>query len=307
MRIIFLGTSEFAVASLDAINRAAYEIVGVVTAPDKPAGRGMHLQQSPVKKYAVENNLKVLQPVKLRDPEFIKELESLKADLQIVIAFRMLPETVWNMPSLGTINLHASLLPDYRGAAPINWAIINGEKKSGVSTFFLKHDIDTGDILMQEELEIREDMTAGELHDALMDLGSKVILKSLNLIEDGKIMGTPQKMDSTKIAPKIFKNHCLIDWNQAGSTINNLIRGLSPYPAAFLIFESKNMKVYKSIFEPSSHNFKNGEIISDQKTFLKIACTDGFISLTDVQLESKKRMLIEDFLRGHHLTNFIQK
>ncbi|MCF8253400.1 MAG: methionyl-tRNA formyltransferase [Bacteroidia bacterium] len=302
MRIIFLGTPDFAVESLRAIVDAGFNVVGVITAPDKPAGRGMQLQQSPVKKFAEERNLHVMQPEKLRDPNFIEELKSLKADLQVVIAFRMLPEIVWNMPPLGTINLHASLLPDYRGAAPINWAIINGETKSGVSTFFLKHEIDTGDILQKAEIEITPETTAGILHDELMHLGAKVIVDSLNLIKQGKTQGTPQGENSTKIAPKIFKEHCLIHWNQNGEKIINLIRGMNPYPAAFMVFADKNMKVFRAQFEQDSTNSSElGSWQSDHKTYLKIKCSDGWISLLEVQMESKKRMEIVEFLRGYKL------
>lgn len=301
MRIVFLGTPDFAVASLAAIVEAGYDVVGVVTAPDKPAGRGMQLQQSAVKKYAVAKGLKVLQPVKLRDPQFLEELKALQADLQVVIAFRMLPEVVWQMPPLGTINLHASLLPDYRGAAPINWAIINGEKESGVCTFFLKHEIDTGDILWQEKMPIGETTTAGELHDQLMHLGAKVIVDSLKLIEQGKTQGTPQGHPSPKIAPKIFKTHCEIHWQQDGQTIYNLIRGMSPYPAAFCMIQGKSHKIYTAQFLKQTHELTPGSIKTDGKTYLHIACADGYINILELQQESKKRMGIEEFLRGFKL------
>lgn len=299
MRIIFLGTPDFAVASLKAMVEANHHVVAVVTMPDKPAGRGMKLQQSPVKQYAVSQNIPVLQPEKLRDPDFIEELRSYQADLQVVIAFRMLPEIVWNMPPLGTINLHASLLPDYRGAAPINWAIINGETISGVSTFFLKHEIDTGDILLSAACEIDSDTTAGELHDTLMQLGADVMLQSLALIKQGKIQGTPQASDSQKLAPKIFKSHCQIDWENSGQHILNLIRGMSPYPTAFTFINDKIVKIFKARFEPNTPNNKPGTPLCDQKSFLKIACQDGYVHLLDVQMESKKRMDIESFLRGN--------
>ena len=299
MRIIFLGTPDFAVASLKAMVEAKHEVVAVVTMPDKPAGRGMKLQQSPVKQYAVSQNIPVLQPEKLRNPEFIEELRSFKADLQVVIAFRMLPEIVWNMPALGTINLHASLLPDYRGAAPINWAIIRGEAVSGVSTFFLKHEIDTGDILLSASCEIGSDTTAGELHDTLMNLGAVLMLQSLALIKQGKTQGTPQASDSQKLAPKIFKSHCQIDWGNTGQHILNLIRGMSPYPAAFTAINDKIVKVFKARFEPNTHNNEPGTLLCDQKSYLKVACQDGYVHLLDVQMESKKRMDIESFLRGN--------
>ena len=299
MRIIFLGTPDFAVASLKAMVEAKHEVVAVVTMPDKPAGRGMKLQQSPVKQYAVSQNIPVLQPEKLRNPEFIEELRSFKADLQVVIAFRMLPEIVWNMPALGTINLHASLLPDYRGAAPINWAIIRGEAVSGVSTFFLKHEIDTGDILLSASCKIGSDTTAGELHDTLMNLGALLMLQSLALIKQGKTQGTPQASDSQKLAPKIFKSHCQIDWGNTGQHILNLIRGMSPYPAAFTAINDKIVKVFKARFEPNTHNNEPGTLLCDQKSYLKVACQDGYVHLLDVQMESKKRMDIESFLRGN--------
>jgi methionyl-tRNA formyltransferase len=299
MRIIFLGTPDFSVASLRAMVEAKHNVVAVVTMPDKPAGRGMKLQQSPVKQYAVSQNIPVLQPEKLRNPEFIEELRSFKADLQVVIAFRMLPEIVWNMPPLGTINLHASLLPDYRGAAPINWAIINGETVSGVSTFFLKHEIDTGDILLSAACEIGSDTTAGELHDTLMNLGAEVMLQSLRLIKEGKTQGNPQAAGSEKIAPKIFKNHCLIHWAQSGEKIINLIRGMNPYPSAYFILGSKQVKVFKARFEPNTPAGEPVQVICDQKSYLKVSCLDGFVYLLDVQMESKKRMDIESFLRGN--------
>lgn len=302
MRIIFLGTPDFSVPSLDAIVKAGHEVVAVVTMPDKPAGRGMQLQQSAVKKYAVENNIKVLQPVKLKDPEFIAELQSLNADLQVVIAFRMLPQIVWQMPKFGTLNLHASLLPDYRGAAPINWAIINGETKTGVSTFFLKHEIDTGDVLLTKEVTITPTMNAGELHDLLMQVGAETVVKSLVLIENGNTKGTPQGDDNNKMAPKIFKEHCLINFDQSGQNIYNLIRGLSPYPAAFTHFDNKILKVYESTFEATKHQETIGKMMSDNKTFLKVACQDGYIHLLQIQLEGKKRMKVDEFLRGNKVS-----
>jgi methionyl-tRNA formyltransferase len=301
MRIVFLGTPDFSVPSLDAIIKAGHDVAAVVTMPDKPAGRGMQMQESAVKKYAVANNIKVLQPVKLKDAAFIAELASIKADLQIVIAFRMLPQIVWQMPQYGTLNLHASLLPDYRGAAPINWAIINGETKTGVSTFFLKHEIDTGNVLLTSEVNITPSMNAGELHDLLMNLGAQTIVESLQLIEEGNTLGTPQGNNNDKIAPKIFKEHCLINWDAEANKIYNLIRGLSPYPTAFTHFENKILKVYEAKTEIMSHTEPTGKLISDNKTFLKIACKDGFIHLVSIQLEGKKRMDITDFLRGNKI------
>ncbi len=299
MRIIFLGTPDFSVPSLDAIVKAGHEVVAVVTMPDKPAGRGMQLQQSAVKKYAVENNIKVLQPVKLKDPEFLTELQSLNADLQVVIAFRMLPQIVWQMPKFGTLNLHASLLPNYRGAAPINWAIINGENKTGVSTFFLKHEIDTGDVLLTKEVEITPTMNAGELHDLLMNIGAETVLKSLEMIENGNTNGAPQGNDNNKMAPKIFKENCLINWDNKAENIYNLIRGLSPYPSAFTHFDNKILKVFEANVELINHNEPIGKFISDNKTYLKVACQDGYIYLQQIQLEGKKRMKVDEFLRGN--------
>lgn len=301
MRIIFLGTPDFSVPSLDAIVKAGHEVVAVVTMPDKAAGRGMQLQQSAVKKYAIENNIKVLQPVNLKDFEFIAELQALNAQLQVVIAFRMLPQIVWEMPVFGTLNLHASLLPDYRGAAPINWAIINGETKTGVSTFFLKHQIDTGDVLLTKEVEITPTMNAGELHDLLMNIGAETVLKSLDLIKNGNTNGKPQGNDNNKMAPKIFKETCLINWNNSAENIYNLIRGLSPYPAAFIHFDGKILKVFEANVELSNHDEPIGKMISDNKTFLKVACLNGYVHLLQIQLEGKKRIGVEEFLRGQKI------
>jgi methionyl-tRNA formyltransferase len=305
MRIIFMGTPQFAVASLDALITAGSDIVAVVTAPDKPAGRGQKVNQSAVKQYAVENGIKVLQPEKLKDPEFIKDLQALKADLQVVVAFRMLPEVVWNMPQKGTINLHASLLPQYRGAAPINWAIINGEKESGVTTFFLKHDIDTGDILFTEKVTLKGTETAGDLHDWLMNKGAGLLVKTVKGIESGRYHEHPQSQLAEGIelkhAPKIFKTDCLVDFNQPAQKVYNLIRGLSPSPTAYTVLNDKTLKIYNATFELESHDMHTGAHITDNKTYLKFAATDGFISVTDVQLEGKKRMGIEEFLRGNKL------
>jgi methionyl-tRNA formyltransferase len=299
MRIVFFGTPDFAAHSLQSLINAGVNVVAVVTAPDKPAGRGMNLQSSAVKMCAEKNALPVLQPFKLKDPEFVQELASYQADLQIVIAFRMLPEIVWNMPAKGTMNLHASLLPDYRGAAPINWAIINGEKKSGVCTFFLKHEIDTGDILLSREVEITPTMNAGELHDLLMQTGAELVIESVKKVESGNYSGIPQAPSSTKTAPKIFKEHCLIQFNQPAENVYNLIRGMSPYPAAYFQLNRKNMKVFKAEIKQSNQLLEPGSIETDGKSYLQIKCADDFISLLEVQPESKKRMSIEDFLRGN--------
>lgn len=302
MRLVFMGTPDFAVASLNALVDAGFEIVGVVTAADKPAGRGQKLQESAVKQYAVEKGLKVLQPLKLKDPEFIEELKSLRADLQIVVAFRMLPEMVWNMPPKGTINLHASLLPQYRGAAPINHAIINGETESGVTTFFLKHEIDTGDVIFSEKVTITSEDTAGDLHDKLMNVGAGLLVNTVQAIADGNYTEQPQQQsDELKHAPKIFKEHCLIDWNQPVQNIYNLIRGLSPYPTAFTKLNDKTLKIFKAELEEKETGLAPGAFLSDGKTFLKFAAKDGFIRLTDLQYEGKKRMQIDEFLRGMRL------
>lgn len=308
LSIVFMGTPEFAVASLDALVNAGCNIVGVITAPDKPAGRGMQLQQSAVKKYALEKNLNILQPEKLKNPQFTEELKSLKADIQIVVAFRMLPEVVWNMPPMGTINVHASLLPNYRGAAPINRAIINGEKETGITTFKLQQEIDTGNILLQEKIAIGENETAGELHDKLKMLGAKVLIKTIQFVADETIIETPQsiinnKESIIKSAPKINSETCRIDWNKSTEEIYNLIRGLSPYPTAFTFLHDKVLKIFFAEKEMAAHNYAAGTVHSDNKTFLKFACTDGFICCTDIQLQGKKRMPVADFLRGYKINN----
>jgi methionyl-tRNA formyltransferase len=303
LRIIFMGTPEFAVASLDTLVKNGYDIAGVVTAPDKPAGRGMNLQQSAVKKYAIEHQLNVLQPEKLRDAEFISQLKLLNADLHIVVAFRMLPELVWNMPPMGTINVHGSLLPKYRGAAPINWAIINGEKETGVTTFKLKHEIDTGNILLQEKIVIRENETAGELHDEMKETGAHLLIKTVKGLENNTVTEIPQDSNyltpSAIHAPKIFKDTCKINWNCTVDEVYNLIRGLSPYPGAFTHLENKIFKIFLAKKENAIPNIKAGNFITDHKNFLKFACVDGFISVDELQLAGKKRMNVSDFLRGH--------
>jgi len=304
MKIVFMGTPDFAVASLSALLDADFDIVGVITAPDKPAGRGQKLSESAVKKFAIEKDLTIFQPIKLKDPDFINELRSLKADIQVVVAFRMLPELVWNMPPKGTINLHASLLPQYRGAAPINWAIINGEKRSGVSTFFLKQEIDTGDLLFAEEIDIDDNDTAGELHDKLMVLGAGLLVETLKAIETGKYTEIPQdtlQESELKKAPKIFRGDCEINWDRPVREVYNLIRGLSPYPTAFSTFQEKTLKIFSAEFEEIQVNDKPGTILTDHKTYLKFACQNGLISVLELQLEGKKRMKIDEFLRGIRL------
>ncbi len=305
LRIIFMGTPEFAVASLDALVKAGCNIVGVITAPDKPAGRGMTLQQSAVKKYSVENNLHILQPEKLKAPEFLAELKTLHADLQIVVAFRMLPEEVWNMPPMGSVNLHGSLLPQYRGAAPINWAVINNEKETGVTTFKLKHEIDTGDILLQESFAIGENDTAGDVHDNMKEIGAQLLVKTIKGLADGSLAETPQSEiinPKSKIihhAPKIFTETCKIDLTKTVEEVHNLIRGLSPFPGAFTYLDGKMLKIYKAVplcqedFQPSA------AYQTDGKTFLKFACSNGYINAKELQLEGKKKMTVEEFLRGY--------
>ncbi|MGY0040615.1 methionyl-tRNA formyltransferase [Pedobacter sp. NJ-S-72] len=302
MKIVFMGTPDFAVASLNALVEAGFEIVGVVTAADKPAGRGQKLQESAVKKYAVEKGLKVLQPLKLKDPEFIAELKALNADLHVVVAFRMLPEIVWNMPAKGTINLHGSLLPQYRGAAPINHAIINGETESGVTTFFLTHEIDTGDVIFSEKVAIAEDDSAGDLHDNLMETGAGLLVKTVKAIEAGNYTEQPQLFSAElKHAPKIFKEFCKVDWNNSVKTIYNLIRGLSPYPTAFTELNEKTVKIFKAGYEETTPLVGPGTFLTDGKTYLKFAAQDGFITLLDLQYEGKKRMMVDEFLRGMRL------
>ena len=321
LRIVFMGTPEFAVASLDALVKAGCNIVGVITAPDKPGGRGMQLQQSAVKKYAVENNLNFLQPEKLKNPEFLEQLKLLKADVQIVVAFRMLPEIVWNMPHMGTINLHGSLLPQYRGAAPINWAVINGEEETGVTTFKLQHQIDTGDILLQQSFAIGENETAVEVHDTMKEMGAQLLVKTIKGLAEGTLKETPQlsmvnsqwsiekpeasgshspltSHHSPKHAPKIFTETCKIDFTKTVEEVHNLIRGLSPFPGAFTMLNGKMLKIYKAMRQ---EGLKPSDVLyeTDGKTFLKFACANGYIDVKELQLEGKKKMTVEEFLRGY--------
>ena len=309
MRIVFMGTPEFAVESLNILVENRYEVVGVVTMPDKPSGREHKLQFSPVKQYALEHNLPVLQPEKLKEESFLDELKLLNADLQIVVAFRMLPEVVWNMPQYGTFNLHASLLPQYRGAAPINWAIINGEKETGATTFFLTHEIDTGKIILQEKIAIADTDDAGIVHDKLMSMGAEMVKKTVDLLMEGKIEGIDQSQfihpeTELKAAPKIFKETCEIQLSWSIDKVYNFVRGLSPYPAAWIDLQfpgqSDNMtlKVFESEKEPEQHTLPVGTIVTDGKKFAKIAFTDGFIQLKSVQAPGKKRMDIGELLRG---------
>ena len=306
-RIVFMGTPPFAVASLDALVKAGFSIVSVVTAPDKPAGRGLQLQQSAVKKYAVENNLPVLQPTKLKDPEFVEALKVLDAQLFVVVAFRMLPEIVWDMPPMGTINVHGSLLPSYRGAAPINWAVINGEKETGVTTFKLKAAIDTGNILLQDKLPISESDTAGTIHDKMMMLGANLLVTTLTGLINNTLVEKDQEAiinedpSLLKHAPKIFTETCTIDWAQDATSIYNLIRGLSPFPGALTKLDDKILKIFESSKELCGHANKIGSVSTDGKTYLKFACTGGYIHVLDLQLEGKKRMKVADFLRGYKI------
>jgi len=311
-----MGTPDFAVESLKKLIEKEYNIVGVITVPDKPAGRGQKLKKSAVKMYAEQHNLPVLQPVKLREPDFLDELSKLKADLQIVVAFRMLPEVVWNMPSMGTFNLHASLLPQYRGAAPLNRAIMNGEKESGVTTFLLKHEIDTGNILLREKVAIGPYDNVGDLHDKLMVIGADLVIKTVDALAEGTVKAIPQEEISVseaelKHAPKIFKEDCKINWSLTGQQIHNHIRGLSPYPVAWTNIISQetgkhvSLKIFRSDFEILKHGDAPGTIHTDKKSDLKIACSNGYIHVNELQMAGKKRMNAEDFLRGfQHVNNF---
>ena len=306
LRIIFMGTPDFAVPSLERLVDAGYEIAAVVTAPDKPAGRGMQLNESAVKKFAISKGIKILQPEKLKDPVFLDELKKLKADVQIVVAFRMLPKMVWNMPPMGTINLHGSLLPQYRGAAPINWAIINGEKETGVTTFKLQHEIDTGNILLQKKIEISDSETAGELHDCMMEIGADLLLETINKLAENKLQEIPQSSTGNTSAnnepihqaPKIFTETCEINWQKNVDEVYNLIRGLSTYPAAFTFLNGKKLKIFRAEKEISNVTETAGTLISDYKSFMKFACNNGYISVKELQLEGKKKMSVDNFLRG---------
>jgi len=301
-RIVFMGTPEFAVASLDAIVAAGYNVVGVLTAPDKPAGRGMQLSASAVKKYALDKGLPLLQPDRLKNPGFLEELRGLKADLQIVVAFRMLPEVVWSMPPMGTVNLHGSLLPQYRGAAPINWAVINGEAVTGVTTFRLQHAIDTGNILLRESFPIGEDETAGEVHDRMKVIGANLLVRTIEGLVAGTLVGRPQEdVADLKHAPKIVTETCRIDWNRPAREVHNLIRGLSPFPTAFTTLDDRLLKIYRSEKEMRTPppSMAPGAYDTDGRTYLRWATPDGYIRVTDLQLEGKKRMGTADFLRGY--------
>ena len=302
-RIVFMGTPAFAVASLSALLQAKMNVVGVVTAPDKPAGRGMQLQQSAVKQFALAHNLPILQPEKLKSPEFFEALKQWEPDLQVVVAFRMLPEQIWSFPPMGTLNVHGSLLPQYRGAAPINWAIINGEKETGVTTFQLQHAIDTGAILLQDRIPIAPNNTAGEIHDTMMEVGAQLLVKTLNGLFDNSIKAVPQEKVIGNIAlqhaPKIFTKDCEIDWEKPCASIHNLIRGLAPFPGAITKIDGKIVKLFLTQLIEGAPTEVPGSFVTDGKTYAKIACKDGYIGLSDIQWEGKKRMPIIDFLRGY--------
>jgi methionyl-tRNA formyltransferase len=314
LRIVFMGTPEFAVATLGSLLMNGFNVVGVVTAPDKPSGRGRKITKSAVKLFAEFSNLpRIMQPLNLRDPEFISSLKKLNADLFIVVAFRMLPEEVWKMPPLGTINLHASLLPDYRGAAPINHAIINGETTTGVTTFFINERIDTGNVLLREEVQIFPFENAGDLHNRLMKLGARLLIRTIADIAENKAQALPQTIlinqpESLKLAPKIHPGDCIIDWNQDPFKIHNLVRGLAPYPCARSWFKSDSttisFKIFESQPEIEKHIFKTGTIFSDEKHYIRISCKDGFLNISSLQIEGKKRMSIDEFLRGFRITDF---
>ena len=306
LRIIYMGTPDFAVEPLKTLVEAGKDVVAVVTMPDKPAGRGHKLQFSPVKEYALKAGIPVLQPENLKSPDFLQELASYNADLQIVVAFRMLPEAVWSMPKYGTFNLHASLLPRYRGAAPINWALINGDKETGITTFFLKHEIDTGNIILQEKVAIDEEDNAGDVHDKLMYLGADLVLKTLKMIEEDNVITRPQDDAQASPAPKIFKDTAKLDFDKYAADIRNLVRGMAPYPAAWFNIKLQDgnesmMKIFKVSTEEKNHNYSVGTILTDGKKMLKIACKDGFINLLEVQMAGKKRMAAEDLMRGTNL------
>ncbi len=313
LKIVYMGTPDFAVEPLRRLVEGGYNVVGVITMPDKPAGRGHKIQFSPVKQFALDHNLRLLQPVKLKDEDFVEELRSLNADLQVVVAFRMLPEVVWNMPRLGTFNLHASLLPQYRGAAPINWAIINGDTETGVTTFFLTHEIDTGKIIQQERIPISDTDTAETIHDALMYKGAELLLQTVDNIIAGTVVPKPQEElyqseDELRPAPKIFKDTCYIDFAQSAKKVYDHIRGLSPYPAAWCNLKTPGgdvlaVKVYETVKVDGCGAKEPGAIDTDGKNYIRVACTDGAIELRSVLLPGKKRMCVPDLLRGFHIDN----
>ncbi|WP_299989010.1 methionyl-tRNA formyltransferase [uncultured Pontibacter sp.] len=302
LRIVFMGTPDFAVPTLQALVEHQYNVVAVVTAPDKPAGRGQKIQQSPVKEYAMSQGIPVLQPTNLKSEAFLEELHGYRANLQIIVAFRMLPEVVWAMPELGSFNIHGSLLPQYRGAAPINWAIINGEKETGVTSFFLKHEIDTGDLIFQDRVPILEEDDFGSMYEKLKYKGAELAVRTVQAIEHGEVKPQPQQTTvETKHAPKIFKETCEINWNQPAHQVRNFIRGLSPYPAAWTRLDGKTFKVFKTeVLENSAYTDAPGQIMTDNKTYLHVQTADGALTILDLQMEGKKRMPVQDLLRGYN-------
>lgn len=315
LRIVFMGTPDFAVETLKALVENGYNIVGVVTMPDKPAGRGLKLSISAVKAYALEKGLEILQPEKLKAPEFIEQLRSLKADLQIIVAFRMLPEAVWNMPPMGSINLHGSLLPHYRGAAPLNWAVMNGDPETGATTFLLQHEIDTGNMIFQERIPIGENDTVEVVHDRMMVMGAGLVLKTVDAIASGDFPQIPQsgllpEGVQAKTAPKIFKDDCRINWQRDGKSLFNFVRGLSPYPAAWTEIQHKqtgeirSLKVFMTTFTASPHKESIGSIANSTNSEFKVAVCDGWIHITDLQLSGKKRLGTSEFLRGFDLSQW---
>lgn len=313
LKIVYMGTPEFAVESLRCLVEGGYNVVGVITMPDKPAGRGHKIQFSPVKQYALEHDLPLLQPEKLKDERFIEALKDWQADLQIVVAFRMLPEVVWNMPKYGTFNLHASLLPQYRGAAPINWAVMNGDTETGITTFFLKHEIDTGEVIQQVKVPIADTDDVGTVHDKLMLLGGKLVTETVDAIINGTVKSIPQEemavVGELRPAPKIFKDTCRIDWDNTVVKIYNHIRGLSPYPTAWTELHQPDseeplpVKIFQTEKIEKSHTYKPGSILTDGKTYLHVTATDGFINIKSLQLPGKKRLQTEELLRGFKITN----
>ena len=304
LRIIFMGTPEFAVPSLQVLVANNWPVVAVVTAPDRKQGRGQVVTPSPVKEFAVANNLPVLQPTNLKDPQFLAELASYQANLQVVVAFRMLPAAVWQMPELGTFNLHASLLPNYRGAAPINWAIINGEQETGVTTFFLQHEIDTGEIILQEKEPINDDDTVGSLYQRLMVKGSQLVLKTVQLIAGGQVVTRPQEANhNPKPAPKIFKETCEINWHQPFAAVYNFVRGLNPYPAARTTLDHKNCKIFWLTKANLELEGNPGDMLTDHRQKLYVKCADGWAEITELQIAGKKRMTTSELLRGNPLDN----
>jgi len=314
LRIVYMGTPDFAVESLRCLVEGGYHVVGVITMPDKPAGRGHKIQFSPVKQYALEHNLPLLQPERLKDEAFVEALRAWKADLQIVVAFRMLPEVVWNMPRFGTFNLHASLLPQYRGAAPINWAVMNGETETGITTFFLKHEIDTGEVIQQVHVPIAETDDVGVVHDKLMLLGGKLVLETVEAILNGTVKSLPQEQMITgelKPAPKIFKETCRINWNRPLKNVYDFVRGLSPYPAAWTELRKpdgsvETVKVFQTAKVEKPHQLPVGAVCTDGKTFLHVAVPDGFIAILSLQLPGKKRLAVDELLRGYKITEDFQ-